>query len=104
MNFVKTSDSAQEKESLEVTRAEAAVAMLLAKMNLSLSSADTFTTVFKDIFHDSKIAGKVQCSRNKTTAIIRNIAQDQQQNLVDRMKRGPFSLSTDYFNCVVSMI
>lgn len=39
-----------------------------------------------------------QCGRNKTTCLVKELAKNQQATLVEKMKTGPFSLSTDGSN------
>ena len=90
---------AKEKKLKEDTiRAEVMMVELIADLNLSMNAASTLTSAFKVMFHDSAIAQQFQCSRTKTTAIIKDLSSKHKALLVDRMKSGPFSLATDGSN------
>lgn len=54
--FCKPSASEQDKIRA-VTKAEASMCHIITGLNLSLSSADTLTKYFKEMFPDSRIAG-----------------------------------------------
>ena len=91
-------DLAKDRLDMDVMRAEATFAILIAKLNLPISSADSFTSALKSSVTDSKIISKYQCGRSKTTAIINKLARDTKDILIKQMKTGPFSLSTDGSN------
>ena len=69
---------------------------MLAQHNIPLSLADELTLLFCDTFPDRDIA-KMFSSRRTNTACTLNgaIASVLQQNLVDSMKRCPFTLYID---------
>ena len=78
---------------------------LIADLNISMNAASTLTSAFTVMFHDSAIAQQFhnsaiaqqfQCSRTKTTAIIKDLSSKHKALL--RMKSGPFSLATDGSN------
>lgn len=50
------------------------------------------------MFPDSKIATNFKCGRSKGTAIAKEIAAKTTLDLADRMKRLPFTISTDGSN------
>ena len=55
---------------LQVTSAEVQIAMALVDNNIQFAAADTFNSLFKDIFPDSEIAKAYSSGRTKTTCII----------------------------------
>ncbi|VDI64010.1 Hypothetical predicted protein [Mytilus galloprovincialis] len=91
-SFIKSTEL---EKSRAVTKAEAAMCQIIANQNLSLASADMFTKNFKLMFPDSKIASEMKCGRNKATAMIGELANIVQDDLVQRMREGPFTISTD---------
>lgn len=98
LNFVNKPANVQDRLDAQVIRAESTIALLICELNLPLATADKFTHVFKEIFPDSRIAEKYKASRNKTNAILNNLAQDTKNKLINAMKLGPFTLSTDGSN------
>ena len=60
-----------------------------------MASADRWNAAFKKMFPDSKIAKKFQCSRSKTTVILKEICNMTQKDLVRHIKNSPFTISTD---------
>ena len=91
-------DAAAKKFLHDTTRSEVLLIELIAQLNLSMNSADTFTSAFKIMFPDSKIAEAFSCARTKTTAIVKDIAKKHKHTLLARMKSAPFSLATDGSN------
>ena len=95
----KAAAEAKEKQLKEDTiRAEVMMVELLTELNLSMNAATTLTASFKKMFPDSVIAQRFQCSRTKTTAIVKDLALKHKELLHQRMKSGPFSLATDGSN------
>lgn len=88
----------EEKLKEDTIRAEVMLVELIAKLNLSMNSATTLTEAFKVMFHDSQIAQNFHCGRTKATAIVKDLASKHKKLLVERMRNGPFSLSTDGSN------
>ncbi|KAK7476106.1 hypothetical protein BaRGS_00032660 [Batillaria attramentaria] len=82
----------------EVTRSETLLVELLVEFNLPLSAADRFTETCKKMFPDSKVATKFACGRSKATAMVRKLADSCRSELIERMKKGPFTISTDGSN------
>ena len=41
---------------------------------------------------------EMQCSRNKAIAVLKELARTAQRILIERMKTGPFTISTDGSN------
>ena len=98
--FLKT-DSAKEKEEeleLKTTRAELMMSELITELNLPLSAADLMTKAVKKMFPDSEISQKFQCGRRKTTCFIKELCQRTQNELCERMRTGPYTISTDGSN------
>ena len=61
--------------------------------------ADHLGLLFKEIFHDSKIANNYACGKTKTTCILnRAIKPELQKNLINQMKKDCYSISTDGSN------
>lgn len=54
----------------KVTSAEIKMAMAMVNNNIPITAADTFNSLFKDIFPDSKIAKAYASGRTKTTCIV----------------------------------
>jgi hypothetical protein len=83
---------------LKATQAEATMVQLIAECNLPLATADKFNRAFKEMFPDSKIAGKFHCGRSKATCLVKTMGQYAQSDLIKKMKSGVFSISTDGSN------
>ena len=83
----------------QVRRAEVKVTGFIAEHNIPLAVADHLGPLFKDIFHDSKIAENYACGKTKTTCILnRAIKPELQKNLINQMKKDCYSISTDDSN------
>ena len=54
----------------KVTSAEVKMAIVIVNNNIPFAAADTFNSLFKDIFPDSKIAKAYASGRTKTTCIV----------------------------------
>ena len=68
---------------------------MLVYHNIPLALADELTLLFQDIFSDSKIAMNYS-SRRKTACIINGtVAPFFRQNLVEHVKKNPFSIAID---------
>ena len=77
-------------------RAEVKVATMLVQHNIPLAVADELTPLFHDIFPDSEIAKNYSSRRTKTACIINGaVAPYFQQNLVEHIKKNPFSIAID---------
>jgi hypothetical protein len=92
------STSTSSYASYAVTKAETMMTDLIVDMNLPLTAADKITQVVKKAFPDSKIAQRYECSRSKTTAIIKCVAALTKDDIVQKMQTGPYSISTDGSN------
>ena len=93
-----TKDDAKGKLEDDITKAEATLCRVIGHCNMPMATADMLTQCVKFMFPDSKIAAGMKCGRNKSTAVIKAIAQDTKHSLRARMKRGPFTISTDGSN------
>ena len=85
-------------QELSVMRAETYFVDAVVEMNLPMASLDTFSKLVKKAFRDSKIAQSFQCARSKGTAVAKELAAKITLALAERMKLGPFTLSTDGSN------
>ena len=65
--FLKSNDS---KFDEQVLNAEVMMTNFLVQHNISLSTADHLSSLFKEVFPDSKIAKKYAARRTKTTAML----------------------------------
>ena len=70
----------------------------LIEHNLPLATADHAGPLFWKMFPDSKIAEKYSRARTKTTALNNMLADENNKDLVTKLKQQPFSLSTDGSN------
>ena len=75
--------------------AEVRFSTFLVKHNLPIAPSDHAGALFRAMFPDSNIAKKYASGRTKTTQIVVSRGKDQQDELVDRMKSGPFVIGTD---------
>ena len=76
--------------------AEVKIATMLVYHNIPLALADELTPLFQGIFSNSKIAKNYSSSRTKTACIINGtVAPFFQQNLVEHIKKNPFSIAID---------
>ncbi|KAK7491635.1 hypothetical protein BaRGS_00017088 [Batillaria attramentaria] len=80
------------------TKVEAMICQLIAEMNMPLQMADTLTSAMKAVFPDSAIARGLKCGRSKATAMIKEMAAQAASGLQERMRSGPFTISTDGSN------
>ena len=73
---------------------------MVIESNLPLSVMDKFTKVVKIAFPDSEIASKFHCGRSKASCLVdlKESAAIHVVQLADRMKVGPFTVSTDESN------
>ena len=77
-------------------RAEVKIATMLVHYNIPLALADELTSLFQDIFSDTEIAKNCSSRRTKTACIINGaVAPFFQQNLVEHIKKNPFSIAID---------
>ena len=75
-------------------RNEVKVAKTLVHHNIPLALANELTPFFQDIFSDSKIAKNYSSRRTKRACIITGaVAPFFQQNLVEHIKKNPFSIA-----------
>ena len=71
----------------------------MAEHNLAFNVSDHFTKLVRKMFPDSKIAQKFGSSRTKTTQIVkRALAPKLHQEVVEKCRSSPFSLSIDESN------
>ena len=78
---------------------EVKVTSFIAEHNILLVVADHLRPLFRDIFHDSKIAKNYACGKTKTTCILnRAIKPKLQNNVINQMKKDCYSISTDGSN------
>lgn len=82
----------------KVIKAECLFTAFLLEHNLPLSVADHAAPLFKKMFPDSEIAKKYSCARTKTTAIVKEMAFDFKNSVIESLKTSPFSISTDGSN------
>jgi len=80
---------------LDTVRAECMMTEMVVALNLPITASDMISSVVKKAFPDSKIASRYQCGRSKTTALIKHMAAEIKDEISDRMKARPYSLSTD---------
>ena len=67
--------------------------------NIPLSFADELSPLIPELFHDSKIASKYGCKRMKATNILNEALMPHfKSQIVQDMRRKPFSISTDGSN------
>ena len=78
-----------------VTRAELIFLDMVVEANLPLATMDKITKAVQQAFPDSAVASKFQCGRLKGTAMIKENATMHTSNLAERMRSGPFTVSTD---------
>ena len=72
------------------------MALALAHHNIPLATMDHLSPLFKDIFHDSKIAKGFPAVRTKTSCIVNMALYPHfEESLVSHMRGNPFSLTTD---------
>ncbi|KAL3831791.1 hypothetical protein ACJMK2_023495 [Sinanodonta woodiana] len=97
-HFSQAQQSDAVKQADSIMNAEIGMAEMITELNLPLSTADAMVQFLKNSFPDSKIAQGMQCGRSKTTAIVKHLAATAKLTLSDRMRTGPFSISTDGSN------
>lgn len=82
----------------KVIHAEALFTNFLIEHNLPLSVSDHAGPLFNKMFPDSTIAKKYSCARTKTTAILKTFSEDTVSNVLKKIGRNPFTISTDGSN------
>ena len=83
----------------QVIKSELEMVYLLVTGNIQLAFMDRFNQSVDKLFPDSEIAKKYLCGKTKTSCILNGaLAPHFKNNLIDRMKNGPFSLGTDGSN------
>ena len=73
-NFGAAAKSARKKrneQQLQVQQAEALFVQFIAEHNLPFRTGDHFTKLVKSMFPDSEVAKQFQCSRTKTSVLLR---------------------------------
>ena len=85
-------------QDLSQIKAEVLHVLALVDSNTPFATTDVFNRTFKVMFPDSAIARSFSCGRTKATAITKTLAQDRTDTLVEALKNGPFSVSTDGSN------
>ena len=94
-NFLKTATTIED----QIINAEVMVTNFLVQHNISLATSDHLTSLFKEVFPDSKIAKRYAASRTKTMAIINeSFAPHCRNYIVEHCKVHPYSLGTDGSN------
>ena len=96
--FAAKGASAEDGHTNKVTYAEALMVDFIAQHNLSLSVANSLPELIKSMCPDSSIAKDLKCARSKSTAMTKELSKVVKESLVDRMKKGPFTISTDGSN------
>lgn len=97
MRESKTADE-ESSAATKVMKAEVFMADFIAKHNLSLSVADELPQLIKKMCPDSSIAKDISCKRKKTTILINEMAVMCQEQIIDKMRKMPFTISTDGSN------
>jgi hypothetical protein len=80
---------------LDIVRAETLMAEFIVEHNLPFAVADHASRLVKKMFPDSKIAAKYACGQTKTSCIVRTLAANDEKDIVQALRSGPFSLATD---------
>eukprot|EP00795_Rhopilema_esculentum_P011061 gene11061-19920_t len=94
--FLKSNDS---KFDEQVLNAEVMMTNFLVQHNISLLTADHLSSLFKEVFPDSKIAKKYAARRTKTTAILnKSLAPHCLNYIEEHCKVHPYSVGTDGSN------
>ena len=96
--FAAKGASAEDGHTNKVTYAEALMVDFIAQHNLSLSVANSLPELIKSMCPDSSIAKDLKCARSKSMAMTKELSKVVKESLVDRMKKGPFTISTDGSN------
>lgn len=96
--FKSVTSSKESVHSDKVLKAEVKMAMFIAKNNLPLAVADGLPSLMREVDPDSTVIKDIKCGRSKTTSLIKEIGDIGKETLVDRLKSGPFSVSTDGSN------
>lgn len=65
----------EDQLTMQIITAEVTMCEMIADLNLPLSTADSLTQAFRQMFPDSKIARGMQCVQNKTTGVIKEVAE-----------------------------
>lgn len=75
------------------------MAVVIAQHNLPLAIMDHLSPLFRDIFHDSKIAKGFSAARTKTSCIMNMALRPHFESaLIAQMKKDPFAIATDGSN------
>ena len=91
--FLKSNNS---KFDEQVVNAVVMMRNFLGQHNSSLLTADHLSSLFKEVFPDSKIAKKYAAHRTKTTAILyKSLAPHCLNYIVEHCKVHPYSVGTD---------
>ncbi|KAK7504777.1 hypothetical protein BaRGS_00003805 [Batillaria attramentaria] len=98
--FIPKSDRALkgDADGQDVIRAETMMVDLVVELNLPMAALDRLSKGVKLMFPDSDIAKQFQCARSKGTAIVKEMAAQTTLGLAERMKKQPFTISTDGSN------
>ena len=96
--YLKPAASELTPKAMHVMRAEAMMPDMIVSLNLPITAKDTFNKVLKKAFPDSAIASDYECGRSKTTELIKVMAKVTRESLAEKMKAGPYSLSSDGSN------
>lgn len=78
-----------------VADGELRMAFFLAEHRLPLATSEHLSQLFSKVCPDSAIAKRLQCARTKTSAAIDVIAGSFHQQLLERMRKQPFSVIVD---------
>ena len=78
----------------EVTKAEMLFTHFLIERNLPVAVSDYASPLLKQMFGDSKVAAKYGCGRAKTTAIIKCLAENTQEQTVFALRASTNSVAT----------
>ncbi|GBN12322.1 hypothetical protein AVEN_250723-1 [Araneus ventricosus] len=81
-----------------VIKAETLFVRFLIEHNIPLAASDHSGVLFTRMFPDSDIAKKFSCGHTKTHAIAAVTAETYREKLVNKLRSGLFSLSTDGSN------
>lgn len=80
------------------TRAECLFTAFLIEHNVPFTAADHAGDLFRKMFPDSKEAKNYACARTKTTAIVKEMADNAIDEVISHLKHTPFSVATDGSN------
>ncbi|KAL3193768.1 hypothetical protein MRX96_000065 [Rhipicephalus microplus] len=80
------------------TRAECLFTAFLIEHNVPFTAADHAGDLFRKMFPDSKEAKNYACARTKTTAIVKEMANEAIDEMISHLQHAPFSVATDGSN------